>query len=75
MPVVGRGHGDHANCLGNAQVSGDRLGAVGLLRVGLEIEELGHGAGGSHFHYRAPNGRKTSIVRGHAEIAEHPIPQ
>jgi predicted RNA binding protein YcfA (HicA-like mRNA interferase family) len=27
-------------------------------------------AGGSHYHYRAPNGRRITVVLGHKEISE-----
>lgn len=27
-------------------------------------------ADGSHYHYRAPNGRKITVVLGHKEISE-----
>ncbi len=42
-------------------------------RARRALEEVGFvfvGADGSHFHYRAPNGRKITVVLGHKEISE-----
>lgn len=42
-------------------------------RARRALEKLGFmfmGASGSHYHYRAPNGRKITVVLGHKEISE-----
>jgi predicted RNA binding protein YcfA (HicA-like mRNA interferase family) len=42
-------------------------------RARRALERLGFvfiDADGSHYHYRAPNGRKITVVLGHKEISE-----
>ncbi|MDQ2743363.1 MAG: type II toxin-antitoxin system HicA family toxin [Chloroflexota bacterium] len=48
-------------------------GMCSTKRVRRALEKLGLAfidADGSHYHYRAPNGRTITIVLGHTEISE-----